>query len=145
MTRHAFEYAVLRVVPRVDRGESINAGVLLYCRALDYLGAAVHLDAARLAALDPGADADAVRCVLDAVAAQCATGPAAAARMAGPAGEEDRGRRFRRLTAPRSTVVRAGPVHTGLTADPATDLSRLLTTLVLPVPPPPSGATGPAP
>ncbi|MCO1660193.1 DUF3037 domain-containing protein [Pseudonocardia humida] len=132
-SRHAFEYAVLRVVPRVERGESINAGVLLYCRALDYLGAAVRLDAARLSALDPDADADAIGCLLAAVAAQCATGSAETARLAGPAGEEDRGRRFRRLTAPRSTVVQAGPVHTGLTADPAADLPRLLTTLVLPV------------
>ncbi|WP_214407594.1 DUF3037 domain-containing protein [Pseudonocardia lacus] len=136
MNRHAFEYAVLRVVPRVERGEAINAGVLLYCRALDYLGAAVHLDTSRLAALDPHADADAVGCALEAVAAQCSAGPASAARLAGPAGDEDRGRRFRRLTAPRSTVVQAGPVHTGLTADPAADLARLLTALVLPVPPP---------
>jgi hypothetical protein len=134
MTRHAFEYAVLRVVPRIERGEAINAGVLLYCRALDYLGAAARLDRARLAALDPGADAHAVACVLESVVAQCTAGPASAARLAGPAGEEDRGRRFRRLTAPRSTIVQAGPVHTGLTADPAADLARLLTALVLPLP-----------
>jgi hypothetical protein len=130
--RHPFEYAVLRVVPRIERGESINAGVLLYCRALDYLGAAVHLDRARLAALDPAADAGAVACALEAVVALCAASSAEAARHAGPAGEEDRGRRFRRLTAPRSTIVQAGPVHTGLTADPAGTLEHLLTTLVLP-------------
>jgi hypothetical protein len=130
--RHPYEYAVLRVVPRVERGEAINAGVLLYCRALDHLGAAVHLDPARLAALDPAADADAIARSLDAVAALCAEVDTEAARYAGPAGEEDRGRRFRRLTAPKSTVVQAGPVHTGLTEDPAADLTRLLTLLVHP-------------
>jgi DUF3037 family protein len=133
--RVPFEYALLRVVPRIERGEAINAGVLLYCRGLDYLGAAVGLDPARLAALDPAADAVAIGCALAAVAAQCADDPAAAARAAGPAGAEDRGRRFRRLTAPRSTVVQAGPVHTGLTADPPADLTRLLATLVHPLRP----------
>jgi len=135
VSRHAFEYALLRVVPRIERDEAINAGVLLYCRGLDYLGAEVRLDPARLAALDPAADADAIRCALDSVVAQCGSGPAQAARLAGPAGEEDRGRRFRRLTAPRSTAIQAGPVHTGLTADPAADLTRLLAALVLPLPP----------
>jgi Protein of unknown function (DUF3037) len=61
--RHAFEYALLRVVPRIERGERLNAGVLLYCRALDHLGAAMHLDPARLAALDPAADPIAIGCV----------------------------------------------------------------------------------
>ena len=127
--RHAFEYALLRVVPRIERGERLNAGVMLYCRALDYLGAAVHLDPARLAALDPAADPVAVGCVLDAIVAQCAAGTGGA-RYAGPAGAEDRGRRFRRLTAPRSTIVQPGPVHTGLTVDPDADLTRLLDRLV---------------
>ncbi len=127
---HAFEYAVLRVVPRVERGELINAGVLLYCRALDYLGARAQLDVTRLAALDATADAAAIGRALDAAVALCGDGPAQAARHSGPAGEEDRGRRFRRLTAPRSTVVQAGPVHTGLTADPTGTLEHLLETLV---------------
>ncbi|MDT7618485.1 MAG: hypothetical protein QOF00_5932 [Pseudonocardiales bacterium] len=131
---YAFEYAVLRVVPRVERGELINAGVLVYCRALDYLGARTHLDLARLTALDPSADAAAIARALDAAVALCGDRATEAARYAGPAGEEDRGRRFRRLTAPRSTVVRAGPVHTGLTPDPSATLTHLLTTLVLPTP-----------
>lgn len=131
--RHAFEYAAVRVVPRIERGEVINAGVLLYCRGLDYLGVRVHLDEARLRALDPAADAAGVARVLDALTAACALDPEQA-RRAGPAGEEDRGRRFRRLTAPRSTVVQTGPVHTGLTADPAAELDRLLAGLVLPLP-----------
>lgn len=129
---HAFEYAVLRVVPRVERGELINAGVLLYCRALDYLGAQAELDPTRLLALDPSADFAAITRALDAAVALCDAEQAQEARRSGPAGEEDRGRRFRRLTAPRSTVVQAGPVHTGLTSDPAATLAHLLTTLVLP-------------
>jgi len=132
VTRHPFEYAAIRVVPRIERGEAINAGVLLYCRGLDYLGARVHLDEARLHALDPHADADGIACVLRAIERSCADDPSEA-RRSGPAVEEDRGRRFRRLTAPRSTMVQPGPVHTGLTADPAADLERLFSELVLPV------------
>jgi hypothetical protein len=132
--RTPFEYAVLRVVPRIERGEAINAGVLLYSRPLDFLGARVHLDADRLRALDPGADAAVIGRALDAVMAHCGDGRTEAARYAGPAGQEDRGRRFRRLTAPRSTIVQAGPVHTGLTADPVADLDRLFAALVLPLP-----------
>lgn len=132
MTRHPFEYAAVRVIPRIERGEAINAGVLLYCRGLDYLGARVHLDADRLRALDPAADVAGIAQALRALETGCAAGPEQA-RLAGPAGEEDRGRRFRRLTAPRSTVLQAGPVHTGLTADPAAELARLLVELVLPL------------
>jgi hypothetical protein len=131
---HPFEYALLRVVPRIERGEALNAGVLLYCRPLDYLGARVHLDPHRLLALDPAADDAMIARALDAVVAQCGDDRTEAARYAGPAGEEDRGRRFRRLTAPRSTIVQAGPVHTGLAADPGAELDRLLVALVLPLP-----------
>lgn len=119
--RVSFEYAVLRAVPRVDRGEAINVGVLLYCQAHDYLGARTLVDAARLSALDPAVDAAVVERAV-AAAADCAL-----------RGGDDAGRRFRWLTAPRSTVVQPGPVHTGLTTDPAADLDRLFTVLVLPV------------
>jgi hypothetical protein len=128
VTRHPFEYALLRVVPRVERGESINAGVLVYCRAVDYLGAAVHLDVPRLRSLDPGVDVAHVQAALRSIADSCSRDGA------GPAAAEEIGRRFRWLTAPRSTVVQAGPVHTGLTADPAAETERLLRLLVLPVP-----------
>jgi len=121
----AFEYAVLRVVPRVDRGEAINAGVLLYCRPLRYLGARIALDAGLLLALDPAADVAGVERALAAAAAVC-DGDGAE-----PAGQEDIGRRFRWLTAPRSTVVQPGPVHTGLTRDPEAEIDRLLRELVL--------------
>ena len=131
--RHPFEYALLRVVPRIERDEKINAGVLIYCRPLDYLGARSHLDVPRLRAFDPAADAELIADALDAVVAQCGGGGVEAARYAGPAGLEDRGRRFRRLTAPRSTVVQPGPVHTGLTANPQAELDRLLAALVLPL------------
>jgi len=122
--RVPFEYAVLRVVPRIERGEFINAGVLVYCRDRDFLGARVHLDADRLRALDPTADADAIGAALDAAADTCS------GHGDGPAAAEQIGRRFRWLTAPRSTVVQPGPVHTGLTADPAAELDRLLDLLV---------------
>jgi hypothetical protein len=127
VSRVPFEYAVLRVVPRVDRGESMNAGVLLYCQARSFLGARVHLDVDRLRALDPSADPEAVEHALRTAAGVCA-----ADADAGPAGEEDPGKRFRWLTAPRSTVVQSGPVHTGLTDDPDADLDHLLDRLVLP-------------
>ncbi len=138
MRRHPFDYAVIRVVPRVERGEFINAGVLLYSRELDFLGASVQLDRARLRALDPAADVGAIGSALRAVAELCVPGDvgsargsetAAAADAAGPAAEQI-GRRFRWLTAPRSTVVQAGPIHTGLTADPAAELDRLMRLLV---------------
>jgi len=119
--RDVFEYAVLRVVPRVERGESLNAGVIVYCRAREHLGARVGLDRERLRALDPGADGDAIERALTA-AADCT-----------PVADDDLGRRFRWLTAPRSTVVQPGPVHTGLTADPAAEVDRLFRLLVLPV------------
>jgi hypothetical protein len=138
VTRVLYEYALLQVVPRPERGETMNAGVLVYCRAMDFLGGRVHLDRARLAALDPHADADAVADLLEVAAAICAVpGSARADRLtegalaaSGPGAGEDLGRRFRRLTAPRSTVVRPGPVHSGLTEDPAAEPERLLGLLV---------------
>ncbi|MGP2440042.1 DUF3037 domain-containing protein [Streptomyces sp. JW3] len=123
--RDVYEYVLLRVVPRVERGECVNAGVLLYCRAKAFVAARTHLDEARLRALDPGADVDGVRAALRAVEAVCAGGAAA-----GQAAGDDPGRRFRWLIAPRSTVVQPGPVHTGLTTDPAAEIERLLEVLV---------------
>jgi len=139
-----YEYALLRVVPRIERGETMNAGVLLYCRPHDALVVRVELDRARLAALDPHCDADAVDDLLATIAAVAsvpepprsdrhATG-ALAAR--GPGAGEDIGRRFRRLTTARSTIVAPGPVHAGLTTDPAAEADRLLDRLVRPPGPP---------
>ncbi|MFJ2173559.1 DUF3037 domain-containing protein [Streptomyces sp. NPDC087851] len=124
--KDTYEYALLRVVPRVERGECFNAGVLVYCRARSYVGALTHLDEAKLSALDPRADLAGVRAALRAVEGICAGGDAA-----GQAAVDDAGRRFRWLIAPRSTVVQPGPVHTGLTADPRAEAERLLRLLVL--------------
>ncbi|MEU8542291.1 DUF3037 domain-containing protein [Streptomyces sp. NPDC048717] len=123
--RDVFEYALLRVVPRVERGECFNAGVVVYCRARSYVAARVHLDETKLAALDPAADVTGVRAALRAVEGVCTGGEAA-----GQAAPDDAGRRFRWLMAPRSTVVQPGPVHTGLTADPEAEVERLLDLLV---------------
>ncbi|MFF8033105.1 MULTISPECIES: DUF3037 domain-containing protein [unclassified Streptomyces] len=123
--RHVFEYALLRVVPRVERGERVNAGVLVYCRPKSFVAAGTHLDEARLLALDPKADVPGVRAALRAVEGVCAGGA-----EAGQAAQDDAGRRFRWLIAPRSTIVQPGPVHTGLTADPAAEVERLLDLLV---------------
>ncbi|MFB7507699.1 DUF3037 domain-containing protein [Streptomyces broussonetiae] len=123
--RDVFEYALLRVVPRVERGECINAGVLVYSRAHAYVGARTHLDETRLLALDPEADVVGIRAALEAIERHCAGG-----EEAGQAARDDAGRRFRWLIAPRSTVVQPGPVHTGLTTDPAAETERLLDLLV---------------
>ncbi|WP_406002091.1 DUF3037 domain-containing protein [Streptomyces sp. NBC_00829] len=123
--RDVFEYALLRVVPRVERGECFNAGVVVYCRAKSFVAARTHLDENRLKALDPNADVTGVRAALHAVEGVCRGG-----EDAGQASRDDAGRRFRWLVAPRSTVVQPGPVHTGLTSDPEAEVERLLTLLV---------------
>ncbi|RAY12514.1 DUF3037 domain-containing protein [Actinomadura craniellae] len=120
-----YEYAVLRVIPRIERGESMNVGVVVHCRARDFLGCRVHVDEVRLHALDPALDLDGVRSALRAVTALCGGGD-----QAGQAATESPGSRFRWLTAPRSTIVQPGPVHAGLTGDPAAELDRLLGLLV---------------
>ena len=121
-----FEYAILRVVPRVERGERINAGVVLYCQDEKFLGSRIHLDAARLLALDPAADLVAVRSHLQAVSSVCTGGS-----EAGVVGRLPLRERFGWLVAPRSTVVQPSTVHTGLTDDPAAELERLLQSMVL--------------
>ncbi|MFF7340074.1 DUF3037 domain-containing protein [Streptomyces sp. NPDC008163] len=123
--RDVFEYALLRVVPRVQRGECFNAGVVVYCRAKGFVAARTELDEAKLKALDPCADVAGVRAALHAVEGVCRGGT-----DAGQAAGDDAGRRFRWLIAPRSTVVQPGPVHSGLTADPEAEVERLLDLLV---------------
>jgi hypothetical protein len=120
-----FDYVILRAAPRVQRGEFINVGAVLYCHALDYLGAGWDVDPDRLKALDPAVDIDVVCASLEQVRAICA-GDAAG----GPAAGTSIGERFRWLAAPRSTVVHPGPIHSGLTEDPAADLERLLDSFV---------------
>jgi hypothetical protein len=120
-----FEYALVRAVPRVDRGESVNVGVIVYCQAHDFVGARTHLDPDRLRALDPQVDVEVVAAALAGVVAVCAGGA-----QTGPAGRARARERFGWLTAPRSTVVQPGPVHSGLTDDPEAELTRLLAALV---------------
>lgn len=125
MTKMGFQYVVLRCVPRVDREEFLNVGVVLYCQQAEYLAARFHVDRPRLAALDPDLDVEAVESALATVEAVC-RGDASA----GAAGRTPLGTRFGFLSAPRSTVVQPGPVHGGLTDDPAGELEHLVKTLV---------------
>lgn len=121
----SFEYAIVRVVPRVDRGECLNAGVIVWCRSLDWLRAAVELDRARLAALEPDADPVMIESHLASVVRVAAGG-----EDAGPIGRLSAAERFRWLVAPRSTVIQVSEVHEGLCNDPDAALARLLDTLV---------------
>lgn len=120
-----FEYAVIRVVPRVERGECINAGVVLFCRTRRFLAARISLDETRLRVLAPDIDLPALREQLEHIPRVCAGGPAA-----GVLGELPAHERFRWLTAPRSTIVQPSPVHCGLTNDPSDELDRLVAALV---------------
>jgi hypothetical protein len=120
-----FHYVVVRIVPRVERGECFNAGVVLFCRPLEFLGARVQLDEQRLAALAPDVPADSLRPYLDAVAAI-----ADGAERGGPIARLDRGARFHWLASPASTVIQPSPIHTGLSTDPEATLERLFRELV---------------
>ena len=131
---HPYEWVVLRVVPRVEREEFVNAGVVVYCRTCDFLGAATALDETRARALDPGLDLEAVRRHLRVAEDVCA-----GRRAGGPGAGRPLGERFRWLVAPRSTVVQPSPVHTGLTDDPGSELARLVDVMVRP-----PGAPAPA-
>jgi hypothetical protein len=121
----SFDYAVVRVVPRVEREEFLNAGVILFCLERDVLAARVELDRARLAALAPGADADLVEEHLAAIPLVCAGGEGA-----GPIGRLSPRERWHWLVAPRSTIVQVSPVHTGLSHEPAHALDRLFEQMV---------------
>ena len=124
-TQLPYQYVVLRCVPRVDREEFLNVGVVLYCQERSFLDAAWHCDGGRLRALDPRVDVQAVCDALTFVDGVCAGD-----ERGGAAATKDLGTRFGFLKAPRSTVLQPGPVHGGLTADPARELERLLERLV---------------
>jgi hypothetical protein len=121
----SFEYAILRVVPRVEREELINAGAIVYCRELDYLRARAALDEARLRALFPSVDVPSLEAALGAVVRVAAGDPGA-----GPIARLDAAERFRWLVAPRSTVLQTSPVHVGLCDDPDAALDRLIASMV---------------
>ncbi len=109
----AYDFAAIRVVPRVDREEFVNAGVIVYCPELKFLRARVHVDEARLAALWPDLDLDLVRKHLEAIPKICA-----GARDAGPIASMSVAERFHWLVAPRSTIIQISPVHAGICASP---------------------------
>jgi hypothetical protein len=123
--QHVFDYAVVRVVPRVERGEFVNAGVIVFSRTAQFLGALIVLDRERLTALAPAIDCDDVQSYLDAIPLICAGGPAA-----GPIGALSQSERFHWLVAPRSTIIQTSPVHSGVHADPAAALEGLFAKLV---------------
>ena len=121
----SFDYAVVHVVPRVERGEFVNAGVILFCRELRFLGARVALDEERLQSLAPWLDLEEVREHLAVIPLVTTGSP-----EAGPIGRLDLPSRFHWLVAPRSTIIQTSPVHSGLCSDPATMLDHIFETLV---------------
>lgn len=131
--RSSFDYAIVRVVPRVERGEFINAGVILFCLTQRVLTARVELDERRLAALAPEVDVALVRGHLEAIPRICAGGKAA-----GPIGQLPQKERWHWLVAPRSTILQTSPVHTGLCEQPERALEQLMDQMVR-LPPPAPG------
>ncbi|HVF90023.1 MAG TPA: DUF3037 domain-containing protein [Blastocatellia bacterium] len=123
--RFPFDYAVIRVVPQVDREEFINAGVIVSCPARQFLKARVELDFRRLSAFAPALDPEQVERHLEAILITCAGGPGA-----GPIGRLSQRARFHWLVAPRSTIIQTSPVHLGLCADPEAVLDCLLERMV---------------
>jgi hypothetical protein len=123
-----FDYAIVRVVPRVERGELINAGVIVSCPTQDYLAARIALDPVRLHALSPSTDAGEVAAALALIPLIAAGDP-----RGGPIAALPRGERFHWLVATRSAIIQTSPVHTGLCDEPSAALDQLLERLVLPL------------
>ncbi|NUZ05581.1 DUF3037 domain-containing protein [Piscinibacter koreensis] len=126
-TPSTYDYAIVRVVPRVERGEFVNVGVIVSCDAKGYLAARIEVDEARLQALDPALDLASIRAALDSIPAICAGGAAA-----GPLGRLSVRERFHWLAAPRSTAIQTSPVHTGRCDDLGAALEQLLDRMVRP-------------
>ena len=123
--KYRYDYAVIRVVPKVDREEFINAGVILSCPDLSFLEARIRLDESRLRALDPTVDLDLVRTHLASIPTICRGGD-----EAGAIGQLPQRQRFHWLVAPRSTIIQTSPVHTGRCGDPAAALAHLVAKMV---------------
>ncbi|QNP39502.1 DUF3037 domain-containing protein [Lysobacter solisilvae (ex Woo and Kim 2020)] len=121
----SYDYAVIRVVPRVEREEFVNVGILLSCQSARYLEARIEIDGARVHALDPDIDLVAVRRHLDSFPAICRGGPGS-----GPIGELPLRARFHWLTAKRSAIIQTSPVHTGRCVDMAATMEHLLDRMV---------------
>lgn len=123
---NSYDYALIRVVPSVERGECLNVGVILFCRRSDFLGALIHLDTQRLAALAPHLDLDELHRHLEEIPRICKGG-----KEAGSLGQLTQSERFHWLVSPRSTIIQPSPVHSGLCDDPEAALQHLLKTMVL--------------
>ena len=124
--RNTYDYALVRLVPHVERGECINAGVILFCRTQRFLGALIHLDEVRALALAPHLDLDLVRQHLDRIPLICGGG-----EQAGSIGLLSQPERFHWLVSPRSTIIQTSPVHSGLCDDPQKELEELFKEMVL--------------
>jgi Protein of unknown function (DUF3037) len=122
-----YDYAIIRVVPRVEREEFLNVGVIVSCPARGFLEARIELDEQRLMALDSTLDVESVRAHLATIPAICHGG-----EQAGPMGQLSQRERFHWLVAPRSTVIQTSPVHTGYCQDPTAVLEHLLDRMVRP-------------
>jgi hypothetical protein len=122
---YTYDYAIIRVVPRVERGEMVNVGVILSCPDVDFLDAGIEIDEARLLALDDSLDLEAIRTNLATIPVICRGGA-----DAGPIGALAQRNRFHWLVSPRSTIIQTSPPHTGRTSDPRAALERLLDTMV---------------
>ncbi len=122
---YTYDYSIVRVVPRVDRGEQINVGVILSCADSDFLDARIEVDEPVLLSVDPSIDLAAVRANLEVIPRVCRGGP-----DAGPIGALPARGRFRWLVSPRSTIIQPSPVHTGRTTDPAACLEHLMDRMV---------------
>ena len=125
---YTYDYAILRVVPRVDRGEALNVGVILSCPELQFLEARIQVDEARLLTLDPTVDLPTVTETLNAIVAICRGDG-----ETGELGEMPQRNRFHFLVNPRSTIIQPSPTHTGQTHDPAATLDALMVKLVYPL------------
>ncbi len=123
---NSYDYAIVRIVPCVERGEYINAGVILFCRTRRFLGALISVDVPRLTTLFPTIDIAIVQQHLDMIPLVCA-----GSAQAGVIGQLSQSERFHWLVSPRSTVIQTSPVHSGLCTDPAAKLEHLLKTMVL--------------
>lgn len=125
LERNSYDYAVIRVVPHVERGEYMNVGVILFSRTCSFLGALTHIDDVRLLALAPDLDLAMVRCQLEMFTLTCA-----GQTEGGSIGSMSLSERFHWLVAPRSTIIQTSPVHCGLTCHPEKTLQHLLQRMV---------------
>jgi hypothetical protein len=123
---NSYDYALIRLVPSVERGECLNIGVILFCRTLDFLGARIYLNEARSLAMHPNLDLAAVQQQLDTIKLICQGGP-----EAGPLGKLSQSERFHWLVSPRSTIIQISPTHEGVGDNPEAALEHLFKTMVL--------------